>query len=268
MATSDKIPYMKALLYIAFSDEELSENEIAFFNEAGIEAGLTHEEAESIVRLVVEEKQPIEDIVSEIQTTEIKLALVEKLLSLCYIDGQYTLAEKSGMIDICILLDIQLSDMKKLEKKAETKHKKEIAQLANEKRADEVCVIWNAALDASKKSTAAVGKKIANGSAAFAHSVVSGISTIGSKISMSLESAKKANEENKVLREKLENDTINEAVKQKVILQLHSKIKSLTSHLKEERQRNDRNEEMIRLLQTQLQDLENTMEVAQNAKTA
>jgi hypothetical protein len=38
--------------------------------------------------------------------------------------------------------------------------------------------------------------------------------------------------------------------------------------LKIERERNQRNEEMIRLLQAQIDDLMLTMEVAENAKTA
>ena len=38
--------------------------------------------------------------------------------------------------------------------------------------------------------------------------------------------------------------------------------------LKVERERNQRNEEMIRLLQAQIDDLMLTMEVAENAKTA
>ena len=82
------------------------------------------------------------------------------------------------------------------------------------------------------------------------------------------ESAKKAKEENKQLREQLKKDTLTEAVKQKVILQLHSKITNLMQQLKVERERNQKNEEMIRLLQAQIDDLMLTMEVAENAKTA
>ena len=62
--------------------------------------------------------------------------------------------------------------------------------------------------------------------------------------------------------------TLTEAVKQKVIVQLHSKISNLMQQLKIERERNQRNEEMIRLLQAQIDDLMLTMEVAENAKTA
>ena len=66
----------------------------------------------------------------------------------------------------------------------------------------------------------------------------------------------------------MKKDTLTEAVKQKVILQLHSKITNLMQQLKVERERNQKNEEMIRLLQAQIDDLMLTMEVAENAKTA
>ena len=59
-----------------------------------------------------------------------------------------------------------------------------------------------------------------------------------------------------------------EAVKQKVIMQLHSKIQALANQLKEEKKRDEQNEEMIRLLQEQIADLEMTVVVAENVKTA
>ena len=49
---------------------------------------------------------------------------------------------------------------------------------------------------------------------------------------------------------------------------LHSKIRSLNEQLHEEKNRNDQNEEMIKMLQEQLADLESTMETAQKAKIA
>ena len=51
-------------------------------------------------------------------------------------------------------------------------------------------------------------------------------------------------------------------------MQLGAKIANLTEQLQTERKRNQQNEEMIRELQAQIDDLMETMEVAQNAKTA
>ena len=79
---------------------------------------------------------------------------------------------------------------------------------------------------------------------------------------------KKAKEENKELREQLKKNNLTEAVKQKVIVQLAAKIASLKEQLQNEKKRNQQNEEMIRELQAQIEDLLLTMEVAENAKTA
>ena len=78
----------------------------------------------------------------------------------------------------------------------------------------------------------------------------------------------KAKEENKALREQLKKVTLTETIKQKVIVQLGAKITSLTEQLHAERKRNEQNEEMIRALQAQIDDLIETMEVAQSVKTA
>ena len=112
------------------------------------------------------------------------------------------------------------------------------------------------------------GKKAMDGSKTALRSVTDGLNTIGSKISFSLESAKKAKEENKELREQLKKNNLTEAVKQKVIVQLAAKIASLKEQLQNEKKRNQQNEEMIRELQAQIEDLLLTMEVAENAKTA
>ena len=71
-----------------------------------------------------------------------------------------------------------------------------------------------------------------------------------------------------MLREQLKKTTLTETIKQKVIVQLGAKIATLTEQLQAERKRNQQNEEMIRELQAQIDDLMETMEVAQNAKTA
>ena len=106
------------------------------------------------------------------------------------------------------------------------------------------------------------------GSSSVAHSVSAGVGIVGTKISNSVESAKKLREENKALREKMKKETVSEKVKQRVITQLHSKITALSAQLKAEKERNNRNEEMINLLQAQIDDLMETMTVAENAKTA
>lgn len=257
----EEIPYLKTLLFIASADETLSDEELKFFSGEGENAGLSNEEIETAINWIKVKKEPLESIVKGIQSEETKTLLITRLLELCYSDGDYSILEKNGMTDLCILLDFDLKKLKKLENNAEFNHK--MKSVGNT-----VVGKFSKAFDASKKGTEQLGKKIAEGGSDIAHSVASGIGAIGSKISFTFENAKKAKEENKELRERLQKDSVTEAVKQKVILQLHSKIQALANQLKEEKKRNEQNEEMIRLLQEQIADLEITVVVAENVKTA
>lgn len=257
----EEIPYLKTFLFIASADETLTDEELAFFSDEGENVGLSSEEIETAINWIKLKKEPLESIVKGIQSEETKTVLITRLLELCYSDGDYSLPEKSGMADLCILLDFDLKKLRKLESNAEFSHRMKLA-------GNNVAGKLSKAIDASKKGTERLGKKIAEGSSDIAHSVASGIGAVGSKIAFSFENAKKAKEENKELRERLKKDSVTEAVKQKVIMQLHSKIQALANQLKEEKKRNEQNEEMIRLLQEQIADLEMTVVVAENVKTA
>lgn len=264
----EAIPYLKTLLYIASTDGTLSEEELKYFSIEGTEVGLTAEEIDNAVNWITVKKQSIEYIVKGIVSVEAKTMLISKLLELCLADGDYSIPEKSGIIDICILLDFDLKKLKKLESKAEFDCRMKNNAQKLKTVGDSVKSKFSKAFDASSKGTEQLGKKIADGSSDIAHSMALGIGMVGSKISFTFESAKKAKQENKELRERLQKDSVTEAVKQKVVLQLHSKIQALANQLKEERKRNEQNEEMIRLLQEQIADLEITVVVAENVKTA
>ena len=238
----DAIPYLKTLLFIASADETLTDEELEFFSSEGNNAGLSNEEVETAVNWIKVKKESLESVVKGIKNEETKNILITRLLELCYSDGDYSLPEKNGMADLCILLDFDFKKLKKLESNAEFNHKMKAA-------GNSVTAKLSKAFDASKKGTEQLGKKIAESSSDIAHSVASGLGAVGSKIAFSLENAKKSKEENKELREKLKKNSVTEAVKQKVILQLHSKILALGNQLKEEKKRNEQNEEMIRLLQ-------------------
>lgn len=241
--------YIKVLIYIASIDGAISEEELTFFTEKGEEIGISKEECETAVKEVVTDKEKFENIICNIKTEETKMALLEELISLCHSDGEYSMAEKIGMTDICISLGLDTSILKKFENKSKINNVK--------KR-----------FDNAKSSASALGKKVVNNTSKIASRVANGIGNVGSKISLSIESAKKLREENKELRERLKEETISESVKQKVIIQLNLKIKTLTEQLKLEKECNRQNEEMIKLLKAQIDDLYDTVQVAEMAKTA
>lgn len=268
MSERESISYLKILLYIAASDRNISEDEMAYFNKAGKELNIPDSEISDIINSITNGTLSIENAAREITDKDTKLSLVEELLNICYADGNYSLAEKIGISDICILLNIESEDLQKLERKIEAKNKIR-AMINNSKSAgDKLIGKVFSAFNYGKINISTAGQKIADGSSELAHAISSGVSTIGSKISLSMENVKRTRQENAELREKLKSDTVSEAVKQKVIAMLHSKIRSLNEQLQEEKNRNDQNEEMIKMLQEQLADLESTMETAQKAKIA
>jgi uncharacterized tellurite resistance protein B-like protein len=251
------IQYLKAIMYIASADNRVSEEEFEYFLGIAVSNGLTEEDATSI-RLEIESNTLLlSEILKEITNEKTKKKLIHDLLLICLTDGDYSVAEQNGIKDICGLLEISDKKLVQYEREAKFIH-------TTQKASNSVL----GAINAGTKGTARLGKKAFDGSKTALRSVADGLNTIGSKISFSLESAKKAKEENKELREQLKKNTLTEAVKQKVIIQLAAKIASLKEQLQNEKKRNQQNEEMIRELQAQIEDLLLTMEVAENAKTA
>ena len=268
MEMTERVSYFKALLFIAAADTEISQSEFTRFEDLGNALELSQEALDVAMKTVLDDEEPLELILAGITEEATKEQLVRDLISLCYTDGDYSYLEQCGLLDICVLLHFDSKKLAKIEAEEEKKFKRyENAQKWHE-QADNFAAGFGKFWNASKEGTVALGKSIASGSAAIAHSVTSGLGSVSSKIVLTFESAKKAKEENKQLREQLKKDTLTEAVKQKVIVQLHSKISNLMQQLKIERERNQRNEEMIRLLQAQIDDLMLTMEVAENSKTA
>lgn len=115
MNQEERIPYLKALLFIALADDKVDESEMAYFRRVGDLYGLSESELDDIRISVVEKKESIETIVKGITQRQTKLSLVYELLALCYADNNYSLAERSGLQDVCRLLDIEDEKLKALE---------------------------------------------------------------------------------------------------------------------------------------------------------
>jgi len=124
----EEIPYLKTLLFIASADETLTDEELAFFSDEGENVGLSSEEIETAINWIKLKKEPLESIVKGIQSEETKTVLITRLLELCYLDGDYSLPEKSGMADLCILLDFDLKKLRKLESNAEFSHRMKLCK--------------------------------------------------------------------------------------------------------------------------------------------
>lgn len=245
--------FLNALIYIAMVDVNFDSDENDFFYEVGEELGFQNNEIEALIKEAENRKEGLEEILSGIESEDDKTSLLKLLIDLCHVDGKYSASEKAGMIEICGMLGLETKSLKKLERE----------YLANEGKQ-----AFRKGFGAVKNGLSFVGKKSVAGGKIVASGISSSVGKASTKLSDAMKRAKTLREENKKLREELKKTTVSEATKQNIILRLNAKISELTSELKREKTKNKQNEEMIRLLQAQLEDLERTMVVAEAVQTA
>ena len=107
MEHTEKIAYLKALIYIATADDTIDESEREKFSQLGHIYGLNEDEINSIADSVINKAETLEEILGNISTRQTKLLLVYDLLAICYADGCYSLAEKNAMRSIVNMLHIE-----------------------------------------------------------------------------------------------------------------------------------------------------------------
>ena len=107
MEHTEKIAYLKALIYIATADDTIDESEREKFSQLGHIYGLNEDEINSIADSVINKTETLEEILGNISTRQTKLLLVYDLLAICYADGCYSLAEKNAMRSIVNMLHIE-----------------------------------------------------------------------------------------------------------------------------------------------------------------
>lgn len=115
MEHTEKIAYLKALIYIATADDTIDESEREKFSQFGHIYGLNEDEINSIADSVINKAETLEEILGNISTRQTKLLLVYDLLAICYADGCYSLAEKNAMRSIVNMLHIEEEKLTALE---------------------------------------------------------------------------------------------------------------------------------------------------------
>ena len=115
MEHTEKIAYLKALIYIATADDTIDESEREKFSQLGHIYGLNEDEINSIADSVINKAETLEEILGNISTRQTKLLLVYDLLAICYADGCYSLAEKNAMRSIVNMLHIEEAQLTALE---------------------------------------------------------------------------------------------------------------------------------------------------------
>ena len=115
MEHTEKIAYLKALIYIATADDTIDESEREKFSQLGHIYGLNEDEINSIADSVINKAETLEEILGNISTRQTKLLLLYDLLAICYADGWYSLAEKNAMRSIVNMLHIEEAKLTALE---------------------------------------------------------------------------------------------------------------------------------------------------------
>lgn len=253
MSKEEQKAYLEILLYVATLDDSVDDKELAMFEEVARASDIEQAEIDEMKIFVLGGILSIEEMAKDIIGRDVKLALIEDLIALCFVDGEYSPEEKEGMSKICDLLSVDSAELKKIERSY-------LFEEGKKKIKSGIGFIGNGLATLGEKGLA-TGKIASKG-------IAKGLGIVSTKVSDTFASMKRLKQENLQLREMLKKTTISEAVKQKVIVQLNDKISSLTNQLKAERERNQRNEEMIALLQAQLDDLAITLETAEEAKVA
>ncbi|WP_294852337.1 TerB family tellurite resistance protein [uncultured Oscillibacter sp.] len=127
MKQVQKIAYVKALMYIAAADENVDETERQQFTQLGDLYGLTDSEISQVADSVIKKEESLESILGNITDRSTQLLLMYDLMAICYVDNNYSLAEKNNMRTITRIMGIEeakLIEMESVMEESVTLHKK------------------------------------------------------------------------------------------------------------------------------------------------
>jgi hypothetical protein len=213
--------YLKTLLYISLRDDSLSPDELTYFHSLGKSLGFTAAEMEAMVSSIRAHEEPIEQITAGIRSVKMKLWLVSELVSLCYADGDYSLAEKNGMREICRLISLDEPSLKEVEES--------FSSSAPEDSAEKL--LNNLRSFFSDEFTSSISLLRSQLSSALAHAAANGLNTIASDVPYSMADAFTLMEQNSQIRNILETEDVSSAVREKLDIQLRTKVSALRRQL-------------------------------------
>ena len=213
--------YLKTLLYISLRDDTLSPDELTYYHSLGKSLGFTAAEMETIVSSIRAHEEPIEQITAGIRSVKMKLWLVSELVSLCYADGDYSLAEKNGMREICRLISLDEPSLEEVEESFSSSSPGDSAEK----------LLSNLRSFFSEEFTSSITLLRGQLSSAVAHAASNGLNTIGSDVPYSMGNAFSLMKQNSQIRKILENENVSSAVREKLDIQLRTKVSALRRQL-------------------------------------
>lgn len=115
MNETEKLSYVKALIYIALADNTIEAGEVQYLDQIGKVYGLSDSCLDEMKKSILSKKENIEDILLGLTERSTKLMLLYDLIALCYADDNYSLVEKQGMENICNIMGIEDKKLSELE---------------------------------------------------------------------------------------------------------------------------------------------------------
>ena len=256
MKKEERNSYIKALLFIALSDQSLEQEEVDHLIKVGEKNGLSREESEDLMYESLCSKETLREILDGIEKKDTKEELIRDLLVICYADGHYSKQEWEGVSIISNMLGIKGKTLGKIhdevrpKEKRRNKDKKKIdGALASIK--DNIADALEAGLDGIDSAK----DFVVDGGADAVHAIAHSLSRFGETISVTLASAKAIKEQNVALRKRLEQSQFNEATKQKIIIKLDAEIENLRAQLQEEEEKGQMHAEAIEEMNAALNEL-------------
>lgn len=111
---NEKSSYLQAIVFIALSDDTVSEDERSVLKDIAINIGIDEKKAGELI-LEVENGKTVESILNGIKSRDVKLLLIYELITICYADGEYSNSEKETMKNICQLLNVEIAKLVEIE---------------------------------------------------------------------------------------------------------------------------------------------------------
>ena len=116
MKNHEKIPFLKAVLFIAKADADVDLSELTFFQDLSRYLGLSDMELSNTQTIIMSGKESLEESLSEITEYKTKLRLIYEMTTLSFADGVYDPAEKEVVHKSAEFLHVPEEKVKEIEK--------------------------------------------------------------------------------------------------------------------------------------------------------
>lgn len=114
MKREEKIPFLKAILFMAKVDQDTDPAELAYYQTLGVEIGFGADEVSHIQTAVLSGKETLEEYLDQIQERSTKLQLLYQMMTIACTDGRIEEAEYDKIKGAAEYLGVQEEKVKEI----------------------------------------------------------------------------------------------------------------------------------------------------------